>query len=475
MTYQHSSKRFPRRLQILGLVLGSLILVCSTDRAAAESCLTRGDEAAIRALVDVFVEEIVNDLWPDVVPDLCAATKLTATGKLAADKLACYAKAVKKGRLVDDACLSQAEDRFSASFAKADAQQACLITGDAAAIGTKVDTFIADVVTQLLPNYPVISNCAASKLTTAGKLVADKLDCYAKAAKKGISVADACLSQAEAKFSTSFRKSEAITSTIKFFLDVSVKGSGEGTVKSAGINCKKSLTASNRVCSRSFEAGTEVTLTPIPDEGSVFVGWDGACMGTGACQLTMDEAHSVGATFDVGDNFTGSFDASGTQQRTLPQGTCTWATTWGGGVELPLSQTQHSGTARFTGTLEAIGSSSNPSQLTCLSGTQEVNVNMPASESESNVTGTIISGDFTLGVQATRSGDSINGTFRADSRPPFSGSQSGPISLLRETSLALGASNTLQSDQTLDDADSGIFLGEQGAGTVVVAPPLLGD
>jgi hypothetical protein len=38
-----------------------------------------------------------------------------------------------------------------------------------------VDTFIADVVAELLPNYPVISNCAAAKLTATGKMATDKL------------------------------------------------------------------------------------------------------------------------------------------------------------------------------------------------------------------------------------------------------------------------------------------------------------
>jgi hypothetical protein len=385
------------------------------------------------------------------------------------------AKAAKKGILVDEACLSQAEDRFSTSFAKADAQQACLVTGDAAAIGIKVDTFIAEVAAKLLPIYPVISNCAAAKLTATGKRATDEFGCYAKAAKKGIPVDEACLNQAEAKFSASFRRSETITSTIKFVLDVTVKGSGEGTVTAGRIKCKKSLTASNRICSSSFEAGAEVALTATPDEGSIFVGWEGDCTGAGPCQLTMDEARSVAAIFDVGDRFTGPFDASGTTQRTFPEGACTWATSWSGGAELPLSQTQNSGTAHFTGTFAVSGSSSNPSQLTCSNATEALGFSMPFSVSGSNITGTTISGDFTLSVQATRSGDSINGTFRADAHAPFSGSQSGPIALVRETSPALGASSALQPNQTFDDEDSGISLGERGVGTIVVAPPLPGD
>src|SRR5262245_47031356 len=47
-----------------------------------------------------------------------------------------------------------------------------------------------------------------------------------------------------------------------------------------------------------YDAGTVVTLTPMPDPGSVFTGWSGACSGTSAtCVVTMDAPKSVSATF----------------------------------------------------------------------------------------------------------------------------------------------------------------------------------
>ena len=69
-------------------------------------------------------------------------------------------------------------------------------------------------------------------------------------------------------------------------------GSGSGTVISSpgGIDC-------GPTCSHAYDAGTPVTLTATPDPGSVFSGWSGACAGTAECDLTMDRAKAVIATF----------------------------------------------------------------------------------------------------------------------------------------------------------------------------------
>jgi hypothetical protein len=76
-------------------------------------------------------------------------------------------------------------------------------------------------------------------------------------------------------------------------LSVARSGDGSGTVTSdpAGIDCGED-------CSEGYEAGTSVTLTATPDEGSVFGGWSGACTGLGTCQVAMDGTQNVVATFD---------------------------------------------------------------------------------------------------------------------------------------------------------------------------------
>ena len=83
------------------------------------------------------------------------------------------------------------------------------------------------------------------------------------------------------------------TFTLKtFVLQASKAGTGTGVVTSnpAGISCGAS-------CQASFNHNTPVTLTEAPGASSSFTGWSGACSGTGTCQVTMNQAQSVTATF----------------------------------------------------------------------------------------------------------------------------------------------------------------------------------
>ena len=83
-------------------------------------------------------------------------------------------------------------------------------------------------------------------------------------------------------------------SPLTHVLTVDMNGTGTGTVTSspAGISCGSD-------CTETYNAGTAVTLSALPDENSVFSGWSGACTGTGACIVTMDAAKSVTATFTM--------------------------------------------------------------------------------------------------------------------------------------------------------------------------------
>jgi hypothetical protein len=77
-----------------------------------------------------------------------------------------------------------------------------------------------------------------------------------------------------------------------YTLTVVKSGTGSGTVISspAGINCGTD-------CSEPYASGTMVTLTATASSGSNFVGWSGACSGTGSCVVTMSAAQTVTATF----------------------------------------------------------------------------------------------------------------------------------------------------------------------------------
>jgi hypothetical protein len=75
-------------------------------------------------------------------------------------------------------------------------------------------------------------------------------------------------------------------------LSVTKDGTGLGSVSGSGIDC-------GAICSASLLAGTPVTLTATPANGSVFAGWGGACSGTSTCTLTLAADAAVTATFSI--------------------------------------------------------------------------------------------------------------------------------------------------------------------------------
>jgi hypothetical protein len=81
---------------------------------AAGDCLTpTGDEAAIEAQVDAFLDDVVTDLVNAPGPSKCTSKKLTLAGKKASSRLKCHAKAAARGVAVDPACLQKAADTFT--------------------------------------------------------------------------------------------------------------------------------------------------------------------------------------------------------------------------------------------------------------------------------------------------------------------------------------------------------------------------
>ena len=78
-----------------------------------------------------------------------------------------------------------------------------------------------------------------------------------------------------------------------YALTVKMDGSGSGQVQVPGIDCSTD-------CSEDYSDGTLVTLSAVAAEGSVFAGWSGGeCDGmVGDCEITMDQARAVTATFN---------------------------------------------------------------------------------------------------------------------------------------------------------------------------------
>jgi hypothetical protein len=78
-----------------------------------------------------------------------------------------------------------------------------------------------------------------------------------------------------------------------YSLTVNKSGTGSGTVTSSpvGITC-------GSACTNRYDAGSVVTLTATPGEGSTFTGWSGGgCSGNGQCVLVMSAAITVIANF----------------------------------------------------------------------------------------------------------------------------------------------------------------------------------
>jgi uncharacterized repeat protein (TIGR02543 family) len=68
--------------------------------------------------------------------------------------------------------------------------------------------------------------------------------------------------------------------------------SGNGRVTGTNISC-------GTACSYLYVSGTKVSLLAAAATGYIFAGWSGACTGTSACQIIMDAAKTVTATFTV--------------------------------------------------------------------------------------------------------------------------------------------------------------------------------
>ncbi|KAB2952218.1 MAG: hypothetical protein F9K18_14385 [Thermoanaerobaculia bacterium] len=91
-------------------------------------------------------------------------------------------------------------------------------------------------------------------------------------------------------------QARAVTATFTpigtFALDVTVVGDGDVASTPPGIACPSD-------CTEIYLDGEVVALAATPHGDSYFVGWSGDCTGAGACQVTMDQARAVTATFDT--------------------------------------------------------------------------------------------------------------------------------------------------------------------------------
>jgi hypothetical protein len=89
---------------------------------------------------------------------------------------------------------------------------------------------------------------------------------------------------------------------------VSVEGLVRGEVRMEGGG----FTCADALCLLERPAGTTVTLTATPPQGTVFTGWSGECTGTGPCQLELrSDAHKVRAGFGLPNAWSRAIGSTG--------------------------------------------------------------------------------------------------------------------------------------------------------------------
>jgi hypothetical protein len=101
----------------------------------------------------------------------CFAAKMKAAGKKISAKMACVATATRLGAVVDADCLTRAEAKFAAAYAKAGA--ACW--GVPSVIEARVDVCVAT----LAADVPGSGSCPATKAQAVGKAGRQQLGCTA--------------------------------------------------------------------------------------------------------------------------------------------------------------------------------------------------------------------------------------------------------------------------------------------------------
>jgi hypothetical protein len=93
------------------------------------------------------------------------------------------------------------------------------------------------------------------------------------------------------------------------------------TVGSGGVSSTDKLISCGNKCFGTYTLGTAVTLTAKPASNNIFVGWDGACAGAQlTCNVTVNDAMNVTATFAAAPPDGGGGGGGGTTQFTLSVG-----------------------------------------------------------------------------------------------------------------------------------------------------------
>jgi hypothetical protein len=119
-----------------------------------------------------------------------------------------------------------------------------------------------------------------------------------------------CAGSSEPRCSIQMNADLTVTATFGHTLSVTLQGSGVGVVQSSppGIHCPYD-------CSQKFAQPVVELIAKAAAEKSTFMGWGGACAGTGPCTVTMGGERKVTARFEP--TYTLAYSTFGTGKGTV--------------------------------------------------------------------------------------------------------------------------------------------------------------
>lgn len=107
--------------------------------------------------------------------------------------------------------------------------------------------------------------------------------------------------------SVTMEASRSVTATFAnaYLLTASTTGGGTGTITAPGLDCGGD-------CTERYAEGSVIAVTATATAGSIFAGWSGDCSGSAlTCDVTMDSARSVTASFAVAHTLSVSTTGTG--------------------------------------------------------------------------------------------------------------------------------------------------------------------
>lgn len=263
---------------------------------------------------------------------------------------------------------------------------------------------------------------------------------------------------------------------------LTVNRSGDGTVTSdpAGIACGTD-------CAANFASGSTVTLTATPAGGATFLGWGGACSGTGPCVVTMNGNQTVTATFTSGGTtLTVNKNGTGTGTVTSSPGgiNCgtTCSATFPNGTTVTLTATPTGGStfAGWGGACSGTGAC-----VVTMNGSQTVTATFDAPPATATLTVTKTgggTGTVTSSPAGIECGNTCNATFTSGGTVTLTATPTGGSTFAGWSGACSGTGScvvTMNGDQSVTAAFNQpvvsailtVNLAGSGTGTVTSSPP----